>query len=686
MQATNSRAAAGGGNREMAAVGPPGAGAPHLIFPRTPLMMPPGIPLPIGGPFPGGRGGRGPGGRGSGSKRHGVERSSQSWRRQGPDEGTGSTIRSQRGRAEWRGGGPRGGGPGGNRWRGGQAEGGSGTLKKRQRVVDGGPHGGSDSELSLMSVASDEQNHGRRSPSVEFMHRQGPSKGNSHAGADNVGELSAVLTPMSSVSRSSRDSSLSRTSSPTEGPEVLRGVPPLDLAGASAACNNSSVRDGGVTPEWPPGLGVSGGPLQSLRPQAGSTYRMRSPAADPPPGCVAESVAGSVPPTQQNQKRIQQKRAGKFLFDLWVPTTFHPMGKDAVKAVLGVRGSTHKEMERVAGAHVQIYGKQLNRNTKKHEYDEFRDNQPLHLVVTSDRLRNPNPTPDEQLQIVHRLQNMLEGLVRENWPASAGHTPHSFFEKQQCLGPSTGPLVEVNPLDGTCHVLRQGLPSLRVAAGAGDSGNGSRLHGEPPQQRRPDSPCVSEVDELVAGEVRHPMNFVSQRGALPPPQQQLIQQSADKNQQQQVSQTVPWGPSSAGPHHLPAGSVGRGVRFQGDPTLLLDLPPSMCLLMLTLQGLHALLAEEGPCSPASLPSRFVQKWDVPLKVSKAEYGLDASCPLSWSDSVMGLVMHFPEVFMVVGDTWGASGETGEGKEPTVSSVEVPQFRAVAARMRQLMAS
>ncbi|XP_026191399.1 uncharacterized protein LOC34617944 [Cyclospora cayetanensis] len=759
MQATNSRAAAGGGNREMAAVGPPGAGAPHLIFPRTPLMMPPGIPLPIGGPFPGGvppallpgafalhhaavagaaagaaaaeearkahersiimppndglhpvgvhvgpqRGGRGPGGRGSGSKRHGVERSSQSWRRQGPDEGTGSTIRSQRGRAEWRGGGPRGGGPGGNRWRGGQAEGGSGTLKKRQRVVDGGPHGGSDSELSLMSVASDEQNHGRRSPSVEFMHRQGPSKGNSHAGADNVGELSAVLTPMSSVSRSSRDSSLSRTSSPTEGPEVLRGVPPLDLAGASAACNNSSVRDGGVTPEWPPGLGVSGGPLQNLRPQAGSTYRMRSPAADPPPGCVAESVAGSVPPTQQNQKRIQQKRAGKFLFDLWVPTTFHPMGKDAVKAVLGVRGSTHKEMERVAGAHVQIYGKQLNRNTKKHEYDEFRDNQPLHLVVTSDRLRNPNPTPDEQLQIVHRLQNMLEGLVRENWPASAGHTPHSFFEKQQCLGPSTGPLVEVNPLDGTCHVLRQGLPSLRVAAGAGDSGNGSRLHGEPPQQRRPDSPCVSEVDELVAGEVRHPMNFVSQRGALPPPQQQLIQQSADKNQQQQVSQTVPWGPSSAGPHHLPAGSVGRayfslskwdgdctflfaGVRFQGDPTLLLDLPPSMCLLMLTLQGLHALLAEEGPCSPASLPSRFVQKWDVPLKVSKAEYGLDASCPLSWSDSVMGLVMHFPEVFMVVGDTWGASGETGEGKEPTVSSVEVPQFRAVAARMRQLMAS
>lgn len=82
----------------------------------------------------------------------------------------------------------------------------------------------------------------------------------------------------------------------------------------------------------------------------------------------------------------------------------------------------------------------------------FRDNQPLHLVVTGDRVRNPNPSPAEQMQIVHRLQSMLEGLVRENWPPSATHQPHSFYDKQHCLGPSTGTLVEVDPLDGTCRV------------------------------------------------------------------------------------------------------------------------------------------------------------------------------------------------------------------------------------------
>lgn len=141
-----------------------------------------------------------------------------------------------------------------------------------------------------------------------------------------------------------------------------------------------------------------------------------------------------------------------------------------------------------------------------------------------------------------------------------------------------------------------------------------------------------------------------------------------------------------------------GVRFQGDPLLLLDLPPSLCLLLLTLQGLHALLAEEGPCLSSSLPFRFQHKWMVPLLYTKAEYGFSACSPIAWGDTLEGFVELFPEVFALTkGAPWGplqAAKDTrsteNNPNQPnatlTVASVKAPQFRAVAARMLQLLAA
>ncbi|KAL8432957.1 hypothetical protein ACSSS7_004250 [Eimeria intestinalis] len=350
-------------------------------------------------------------------------------------------------------------------------------------------------------------------------------------------------------------------------------------------------------------------------------------------------------------------------------------------------------MERVAGAHVQIYGRQLNRSTKKHEYDEFRDNQPLHLVVTSDRMKNPIPTPDEQLQMVHRLQNMLEGLVRENWPPVAPHPPHSFFEKQQCLGPSTGPLVEVEPLTGACRVVGQPStspsPASPLRPGGATAAAEDVLHaGAAPLQRaRVEGTPPVLREEHGAGQPRAPPGVVLPLPSVPQPH--MIGMSSDVAEQPSQLPAAPWQqqqPIGGPPQPACVGSndsASMEIRFRGDPSLLLDLPPPFCLLMLTLQGLHALLAEEGPCSLSALPSRFVQRWEVPFKYYKAEYGLDASCPLSWSDSLLAFVEHFPEVLRVTdADPAWAQGAAAEPKAPTVACVDPPKFRAVAARMRQ----
>ncbi|KAL8274186.1 hypothetical protein Esti_001871 [Eimeria stiedai] len=772
MQGGTNHMSGGGGVRELAPGAPVGRGGGPMLFPHGPLMIPPGLPLPLGAAFPGaappallpgafalhhaavagaaagaaaaaeeareareralmnavnsdGIGGA-PGGRigvsqrgaRSGAlrgKRHGVERASHSWRRPAHDEAAlsagGSTLsRSHKARGgEWRGRGashPGGGAAAAARWRAAETGGSSGaTNKKRQRLVDRGgpPQNTSDSELSLMSVASDEQQQNRRSPSVEFVSRQKPLDGGppppcSAPSADNAGELSAVLTPMSSLSRSSRNSSISRSSSPCEQQfQTARSRVPMDVVGVPVGSNSQTgVGQNDSMPEWPPGLG--GPVITSSRLPPADYTRARSPP--PPPGFNADNATTSAQhqagPQHNTAKRSPPKRLGKFLFDLWVPTTFHPLGKDAIKAVLGVRGSTHKEMERVAGAHVQIYGKQLNRSTKKHEYDEFRDNQPLHLVVTSDRLKNPNPTPDEQLQMVHRLQNMLEGLVRENWPSVAPHPPHSFFEKQQCLGPSTGPLVEVEPLTGTCRMVGQpstsSSPVSAVRPGGPPPAAEEVLHAAaaPLQQRRIEGAPPILREEQGAGPARVLPGVAPQLASVSQPQ--MLRMPPDVAQQPSQPQAAPWlqqHPSGGAPQQ-PAclgsnNSTAREVRFRGDPSLLLDLPPPFCLLMLTLQGLHALLAEEGPCSLSALPSRFVQRWEVPFKYYKAEYGLDASCPLSWSDSLLAFVEHFPEVVRVAdGDAAWAQGPAAEAKTPTVACVDPPQFRAVAARMHQLL--
>lgn len=165
------------------------------------------------------------------------------------------------------------------------------------------------------------------------------------------------------------------------------------------------------------------------------------------------------------------------------------------------------------------------------------------------------------------------------------------------------------------------------------------------------------------------------------------------------------------------------IRYQGDASLLLDLPPSICLLLLTLQGLHALLAEEGPLAVSCLISKFKDKWAVPLKYQTKEYGLQHNSPVHWNDSLTDFLDLFPEVLTVGqhqpvkageaapaggalrGPSWGPQGkddegrglggssgvipslsqEGEEGQGLTVSCVDPPQFRAVANRMRQLMA-
>lgn len=121
------------------------------------------------------------------------------------------------------------------------------------------------------------------------------------------------------------------------------------------------------------------------------------------------------------------------------------------------------------------------------------------------------------------------------------------------------------------------------------------------------------------------------------------------------------------------------VTFTGDPDALLHLSPPMCLIMITLQGLHALLAEEGPCSTVTLPKRFFERWDVPLLFMMCQYQLDSQCPLSWDDTLVGFMSNFPELYRLKNTRNEQLGETAI----TVECVEAPGFRAVAERLRRI---
>ncbi|CDJ60952.1 hypothetical protein, conserved [Eimeria maxima] len=831
--------------------GPPGgppAPPPHLMFPHSPLMMPPGIPLPMGGVPPAllpgalalhhaavagaaagaaaaaeearkaherslagggalgphdgaphlppgvpleraGRGGGGP--RGPSGKRHNAERSGGNWRRLPKEERLSRMHmqQQQRGRSDWRGtgGSSRDKHSAGSRWRGSgggghQGEGAGAPMKRSRAALRGfrgpsGPPGGisgasSDSELSLMSVASQEQEQqqqqqqrkreqqedhqqGRRSPSVEMLQQ--------HGGHLAPGEgMKGALTPISSLSGSESDLSLSAASASSE-----KGGPPEGVGGPSDGIGGGPADGFGGTRE---GFGGTregfGGPHESFR--ASSEGFGPSPEGfGPPPGLVGgeadvgyigertRDVVGSGVERRSNNNTSNnntssssnRRGGGQFLFDLWVPTTFHPGGKEAAKVLLGVRGCMHKELQKAAGAHVQLYGKELKRNTNKHEYDAFRDNQPLHLVVSTDRHRNPNPSPREQLQIVHRLQHMLESLVRDSWPSTAPHPPPSFYDKQRCLGPSTGPLVEVNPLDGSCRVrtgppntpsstapppsaataaaTAAGAPPTAPAAnaaaaatgaaaapgseaattqqqqdddarGGGGSRGPSRLHshgsdpltavGPPgggptvtqPFQGGPQGgPLPSSSDTRNPDGTTGTPNSFSQHAAaaaaagsqqqpLGLQQQQMQQQLQQQLQQQPQAEGVAARGAPCGPWVQPDTSLSptaghTEIRYQGDPLLLLDVPPSLCLLLLTLQGLHALLAEEGPCLSSALPLRFQHKWGAP-------WG-----PFNTADESRGGTNSNPT-------------DNNTHNSFTVASVKTPQFRAVAARMRQLLAA
>ncbi|CDI78966.1 hypothetical protein, conserved [Eimeria acervulina] len=726
--------------------GPPGAPPgppPHLMFPHSPLMMPPGIPLPMGGvppallpgalalhhaavagaaagaaaaaeearmaqersfanagghgahdggpPMPPGgpHGGlpergssRGAGSRGPPGKRHYGERTGGTWRRLPREERLNRMQmqqQQQRGRSDWRGGSSRDRSSGGSRWRGGGPPGeGLGAPMKRSRAALKGPRGpsgapdglsgaSSDSELSLMSVASqdqdqqqrererggeqqEEEQQERRSLSVEVLQQHG---GGPLASAEGI---RGALTPMSSLSGSESDLSISAASaSPEKGaPSGVGGPPPEGFGGPPEGFRGPPglMGDGGV------GRGELGSVCMQEEEEVRRSERRRRRSASNNNTTTTNNNSSS----SSSNSRSSRRGGGQFLFDLWVPTTFHPGGREAAKVLLGVRGSMHKELQKAAGAHVQIYGKELKRNTNKHEYDAFRDNQPLHLVVSTDRHRNPNPSPQEQLQIVRRLQHMLECLVRDSWPATASFPPPSFYDKQQCLGPSTGPLVEVNPLDGSCR-LRSDAPAAPTAAPAATAPTQQQQQ----QQQQPlganqqqENRSLTELETGAGGTFRgppHGNDAAATRGPLggPPapgtlqgaplgaaaadtrstdaatgtpnsfshnaaagggaatapaaaaaaaptapglqqplgiPQQQQLQQQLQQQMQQQQQQqnedasgrTSPRAPWEQPENCLSPNTGHTGVRFQGDPLLLLDLPPSLCLLLLTLQA------------------------------------------------------------------------------------------------------
>lgn len=303
-----------------------------------------------------------------GSERDGVRREAQGWIGDSLDV---AITRSQRGRGDWRHS-----GRGAPSRRSGAVSGRSRVTREKAAVttnkreymktsrVNELPNAGfarrpsrSDSELSLMSVACEEDDgHSEEaftppqsaatSLDSESAQRRGPPT------SEECGGLTALssVSPASSVcSTLSRKSSLSEdcsnsTSAHFTHADVTSSRGPLTGCSGSTSVSNLSVGTGGLTSQSPPPVGDDGNKRDGM----------------------------AVRNSQNCQDKSSPKWDGNFLFDLWVPTTFHPAGKPAVKAVIGFRGATHKEMERITGAHVRVYGKQMYRSTKRHEYDEFR--------------------------------------------------------------------------------------------------------------------------------------------------------------------------------------------------------------------------------------------------------------------------------------------------------------------------
>ncbi|KFH02491.1 hypothetical protein TGARI_309960 [Toxoplasma gondii ARI] len=370
-----------------------------------------------------------------------------------------------------------------------------------------------------------------------------------------------------------------------------------------------------------------------------------------------------------------------FFFDLWVPTTFHPSCPERVRLVLGPKGRTHKEMEQLSRMRIQIYGKEMIRSTRRHGYDAFRDNQPLHLVVTFDRMRREAPCAETAQRAQGGLKAFLEQLVERTWPREETRRPESFYDKQISAGPSCGPLVYVHPLG---------------------------LHDEPPPKEL--QGCLVYKPNLFPTPIHSPLALGgdTHEGAAGAADATFSSTPTSQVSAGEETKKFLWGTDFSGRifghgflPRAPGGEEEDARLYEGDQTLLLDCTPPLCLLLLTLQSLHALLSEEGMQSLTVLPARFEEKWGVRLLQSREDFQVAGLHPSKRSDmrsvdkptgddgygGLLSFVQEFPEVFEIVRDV-KANGEAHaeEGRRDEFSGLkvrakEVPEFARVANRFK-----
>lgn len=353
------------------------------------------------------------------------------------------------------------------------------------------------------------------------------------------------------------------------------------------------------------------------------------------------------------------------LFDLWVPTTFHPLCPERVRLVLGPKGRTHKEMEQFTKTRVQLYGRELVRDTSKHEYDPFRDNQPLHLVV-GDKVRRGEWSDASIQQMKEKLKVFLEQLVQRTWPRTEQRQPVSFYDKQVHLGPSTGPLVYVNAMGNWEESPPRDLLPCLVYNPLHCAGDGASASQQPPAGTAA-APTTPESSSIAAAE-----------------NDALLRRKHDEQ---------------------------IGPTYEGDTSLLLNCTPPLCLLLLTLQAAHGLLVEEGVQELATLPLAFEKKWDVRFLFRREDF--QAAGPPSFTterkealtaavdsliytsdghmheDAVSVLtrfVKEFPEVFdFIEGTPARASSSTitrlPGHSTPKIRARDQPDFASVAQRFK-----
>ncbi|CBZ54981.1 conserved hypothetical protein [Neospora caninum Liverpool] len=566
-----------------------------------------------------------------------------------------------------------------SRERGGWGRGAGGAPGGRRRRDESEAFEGRQRRRSSETSSSCPRNR-RGSPSI-----QRPERGDTAGASPAAGQPGAWNeSERRDGRRQSCGSSISSSLSPARD-ESEDGKPasPSHLSPPSAAPLASG------NPFFPP-VGSAIFPAGGPRPQTPGEKDKESRGAQSPSRVAGEERGDDAGATQasENSTREDGKARTKghpelpFFFDLWVPTTFHPSCPERVRLVLGPKGRTHKEMEQLARMRIQIYGKEMIRSTRRHGYDAFRDNQPLHLVVTFDRMRREAPCAETAQRAQGSLKAFLEQLVERTWPREESRRPESFYDKQISAGPSCGPLVYVHPLG---------------------------LHDEPPPKElqgclvyKPNLFTPLQSPLAVSGEAAQP----GVGGAAETPFSSALtpQPSAGEDAKKFL-----WGTDFSGRifghGFLPraAGDEEEEARlYEGDPTLLLDCTPPLCLLLLTLQSLHALLAEEGVQSLTALPARFEEKWGVRLLHSREDFqvaGLHPSKRTQDLQSVvdkptgddgygglLSFVQEFPEVFEIVRGFAKGEDRDEDGRREDLSVLkvrarDVPEFARVANRFK-----